>query len=636
MTTIRVQDRLRYRFDNTMSKGPIALIGWLFLLSIAIIAFIAFVVQIFGIDPDQRGFSQLAWAELMRTLDSGTMGGDTGSWPFLFAMLATTLSGVFIVSTLIGILTTGLEGRLENLRKGRSFVAEEHHTIILGWSPQIFTLISELVLANANQPHPCIAILAEKDAGEMQDEVAAKVGNTGRTRLVYRTGAPIDIADLKIVNPDAARSIVILAPEDDDNPDAYVIKTMLALTSHSQRTSKRYHIVSFIRDMKNLEVARMVGRDEVELVAASDLIARITAQTCRQSGLSVAYTELLDFGGDEIYFKEEPSLAGKTFAEALMAYEDSAVIGLHCKAGHIQLNPPMQTPIAKGDKLIVISADDDTIRLSGLTNIALETNAICEATPHPAVPERTLILGWNERAAAIITELDHYVGAGSSVQVVAISADDVQHALTQNANGQAYINLSVNCQPGDVTDRRILDALAIPSYNHVIVLSEQTASASNAQQVDARTLITLLHLRDLADKQGHAFSIVSEMLDIRNRELAQVTRADDFVVSDKLISLILAQISENKQLASVFQDLFDPDGSELYFKPASDYIQPGKPVNFYTVVEAARRRGEVAIGYRVQAQAYQSEQAFGVKLNPRKSQPVTFAKEDRVIVLAES
>ena len=115
-----------------------------------------------------------------------------------------------------------------------------------------------------------------------------------------------------------------------------------------------------------------------------------------------------------------------------------------------------------------------------------------------------------------------------------------------------------------------------------------------------------------------------------------MTRADDFVVSDKLISLILAQISQNQQLASVFQDLFDPDGSELYFKPAADYIQPGQPINFYSVIEAARRRGEVAIGYRLQAQAYQSEQAFGVKLNPRKSQLVTFAKEDRVIVLAES
>jgi hypothetical protein len=178
--------------------------------------------------------------------------------------------------------------------------------------------------------------------------------------------------------------------------------------------------------------------------------------------------------------------------------------------------------------------------------------------------------------------------------------------------------------------------LAIGDYDHVIVLSEETATAQHPQQVDAHTLITLLHLRNIAEAQGHPFSIVSEMLDVRNRELAQVTRADDFVVSDTLISLILAQIAENKELAAVFQDLFDPEGSELYFKPASDYVELGRPVNFYTVIEAAKRRSEVAIGYRLQAAAYDAAASFGVKLNPRKSQLVSFTKEDRIIVLAES
>ena len=45
------------------------------------------------------------------------------------------------------------------------------------------------------------------------------------------------------------------------------------------------------------------------------------------------YLELLDFGGDEIYFHEEPGLVGKTFGEALLAYEDSSVIGLRPREG---------------------------------------------------------------------------------------------------------------------------------------------------------------------------------------------------------------------------------------------------------------------------------------------------------------
>ena len=80
----------------------------------------------------------------MRTLDSGTMGGDAG-WGFRLVMLLVTLGGIFVVSALIGVLSTGLEGKLDELRKGRSRVLEKDHTIILNWSPSIFDIISELV-----------------------------------------------------------------------------------------------------------------------------------------------------------------------------------------------------------------------------------------------------------------------------------------------------------------------------------------------------------------------------------------------------------------------------------------------------------------------------------------------------------
>jgi len=47
---------------------------------------------------------------------------------------------------------------------------------------------------------------------------------------------------------------------------------------------------------------------------------------CRQSGLSVVHTELLDFDGDEIYIAEAPTLVGRTLGEALFLYPESSVI----------------------------------------------------------------------------------------------------------------------------------------------------------------------------------------------------------------------------------------------------------------------------------------------------------------------
>ena len=634
MKQVSLGDRLRYAFDNVMSRGTGALIASLGIISFVFILVTAGIVALTGIantegeaGPD---FFELIWRSMLRTLDPGTMGGDTGSPPFLAAMLIVTLGGIFLVSILIGIMTSGIESRLEELRKGRSFVVEQDHTLILGWSSQVFTIISELVEANANQPRGRVVVLADKDKVEMEDEIRAKVPHTRNTRVICRSGSPLSLTDLAIVNPDAARSIILLSPETND-PDTNVIKTLLALTNNPNRKKDPYHIVAEIRDEKNLQIAQMIGRSEAQVLLVSDWISRITVQTCRQSGLSVVYTELLDFGGDEIYFKAEPELVGKTFGETLSAYEDSAVIGIQRGDGSTLLNPAMDTRLEAGDQIIAISEDDSTVTPSGRTDWPIASDAIQAPRVLQSSPEQTLILGWNARGFSIVNELDNYVSLNSETTVVA----NVQGLTELIAKYCADLkNERVMVQEGDTTDRLVLDGLEIQKFDHIIVLSY--SDSFDPEQADAQTLITLLHLRDIAERSSKHFSIVSEMLDTRNRELAKVTRADDFIVSDQLISLMLAQISENKYLTAVFADLFDPEGSEIYLKPAEDYVLLGSTVDFYTILEAARRKNEVAIGYRLARDAQDESKAYGVVVNPSKSGKVEFSVGDKIIVLAEN
>jgi voltage-gated potassium channel Kch len=639
MRQIRFGDRLRYAFDNSMSRGAIALIGYLGLASLGLILLATVVVVALHIHPEggsSLGFMEAAWMSMMRTLDPGTMGGDTG-WGFRVAMFFVTLSGIFIVSALIGIINNGIEAKIEELRKGRSFVLEQDHTLILGWSPKVFTIISELVQANENRSKPRIVILAEVDKVEMEDEIRDKIPDTKNTKVICRRGNSLDLNDLEIVNPHAARSIVILAPESED-PDSEVIKSILAITNNPNRRPEPYHIVAELAEMRNLEVARMVGRDEAQLVVASDLISRVIVQTSRQSGLSVVYTELLDFGGDEIYFTAEPGLVGRTFGEALFAYEESCLMGLRLQDGRLVINPPMDTRIGPGDQVIAISEDDDTVKLSGMVGdwsdlerrLGIDAAAIHGAQPTPKRPERTLLLGWNERGAMIINELDNYVAPGSELLLVA-DTEKLPDIIARDCAGLS--TQKVSCLEADTTDRRVLDGLLVHTFDQVIILCY--SDVLGLQEADARTLITLLHLRDMAEKGGHDYRIVTEMLDARNRELAEVTQADDFIVSNKLVSLMLSQVSENRELNALFADLFQPEGSEIYLKPAADYVEIGREVNFYTVTEAARRRGEIAIGYTQEAFAKDASKANGVVVNPDKSGKVAFVAADRIIVLAE-
>jgi len=628
---ITFRERFQYWQDNLFSRGTAALIGALFVLSFLIIAVGAAAVVLGGDLTSPPGGERLSlgeamWEALMRTLDAGTMGGDEG-WGFRLVMLFVTIGGVFVISSLIGVLSAGVEDRLAQLRKGRSRVLESNHTVILGWSEQVFTILSELAIANQNQKRSCIVVMGSEDKVVMEEEIAAKVADLGSTRLVCRSGSPMEMSDLRIANLNQAKAIIVVSPNTSE-ADAEVIKTVLAITNHPDRRPEKYNIVAEIHDIKNMDAARVVGKDEVEWVLVGDLIARIIAQTSRQSGLSVVYTELLDFGGDEIYFTRQPSLTGKTYGEVLNAFEKNAVLGLQRPGQLARLNPPMETVLTAEDELIVIAEDDDKIALDGRAQP--DTSRILQ-TPHsPQAPEHNLILGWNWRGRSILTELDAYVAPGSVVHVVADREDfsDLEW-LHEQMHNQKIIFRS-----GDTTDRRVLESLGLDQVQHIILLCY--SDTLEPQQADARTLISLLHLRDLADRQGYTYSIVSEMLDIRNRNLADVTRADDFIVSDKLVSLMLAQVSENANLNAVFADIFDPEGAEIYLKPASDYVAAGQGVQFATLVESARQRGETAIGYRLAAQSKDASQMYGVHLNPAKSQMVTLTAADRLIVLAES
>ena len=634
MREITVVDRFRYAFDNTMSRGAVALIGWLLATSLVLIILFSGLVSLLRIIPVEvtggnDSLAEVIWSSTMHALDAGTIAGDQGPWVFRLTMFSMTLVGLFLVSILIGIITSGIEARLEELRKGRSFVIEDDHTVILGWSPQVFTIVSELAVANASRKHAVIAILGDKDKVEMEDELRDKVGNTHNTRIVCRRGRPVDLTDLEIVNPHRARSVIILPPQVAE-PDTEVIKAILALINNPKRRPTPYHIVAALRESENEQVAKLVGRAEVQTVLADDLIARLTVQTSLQAGLSLIYTELFNFDGDEIYFTQAPALVGKTFGEALLAYAQSALLGMRFEDGRIQLNPPMTTIINTGDQLIAIAADDSKMQLADPRDLAIDAAALRNPVPPPASQlVHTLILGWNRRAPLMITELDHYLPAGSQVTVVAPLPVT---AMCQPDYAPTRQNVVVTFREGETTRRTVLDGLQIDHYHHVLILSD--SDRLDAQTADAHTLITLLHLRDLSAKLEHKLSITSEMLDVQNRDLATVTQADDFIVSERLVSLVLAQIAENKELTLVFTDLLNADGAEIYLKPISDYIEVGRPLNFYTIVEAARRRDEIALGYRLLRHAQDPAQHYGVRLNPNKAEKITYCHEDRVVVLA--
>ncbi|GAA3644046.1 lipoprotein [Nonomuraea antimicrobica] len=620
MSKITFRERARYWFDNTMSRGTASLIGWLAVVSAAMIVVVT--VLTLWLAPNEpegvENAGEVLWISLMHALTPSKVASDKGSIAYMTVMFAGSLGGLFIVSLLVGLLSTGLKERLDRLRRGRSRIVESGHTVILGWSDQVFTIVTELVKAQASQKRSVIAVMADRDKLDMEEEIREHVGSLGGTRLVCRTGRPTEPRDLALMNLATANSVVVLSPEGDD-PDAHVIKILLAL---AKRDGAHPPVVAALTSSRNIAAARLAGGPDVHLVDSDDTASRLIVQSSRQSGMSVVCMDLLNFDGGEVYLRTPKKLVGITYGEALHAYQTASVIGLRRPSG-VVLNPPMDTVVNADDQVIVIAHDDSHVRLAA-GKPSLDEPAVVMAGKAPAEPERTLLLNWNGRAEQIVRYLDGYVAPGSVLEI----ASDHPKA----GSGLAGLHhLTVNVKDCDTSDRFALESLGVGLFQHVIVLSDDRFEARHS---DTRTLMTLLQLRDMQSALGEHYSIVSEMHDENNRALAEVTEADDIVISDTVIGLLLAQLAENRHLADVFGYLFDSRGSEIYPRAAGDYVRAGTQVSFSTVVESARRRGETAIGYR-DATARNKPPHYGIVLNPDKSQSVTLGPGDSVIVLAE-
>ncbi|MFJ2594249.1 CASTOR/POLLUX-related putative ion channel [Streptomyces erythrochromogenes] len=657
-TSLRL--RLQYRFDNLVAGGTTPLIGWLALACLAVVvpASAVLVWADRAAPPTLSGRLTAVWVSVGQTLK---LGGAVGSPLYVLASVTLALVALLFVSTLVSLITTGINGRILSLRRGHSTVLEAGHTVVLGWSDQILPVVSELVAANANQRRSTIAVLAPRDKVDMEDEVATGLGGTGRrtggtgpTRIICRSGPTTDPTALARVSPQTSKAVLVLPP-DGDSGDAHVVKTLLALDAALPRPRGAV-VVAAVRDSRNHLTAKLAAGPGGHVLCADEIIARLLVQTARQPGLSLVYQDLLDFDGDEFYTAAAQGLAGCSFGEALLAFTTSSVVGLLHADGRVVLNPDPGTGIGAGDRIILVSEDDDTA-VPEPAGPWVDEDAIVTARPRSRFAERLLLLGWNRRAPLVVEQLDEFVSPGTTLDVVALGDGATLRAAAEVAAARS--RLEVAFHSGDITDPDVLAKLDVPSYDSVIVIGETdreaapvpvpvpaaTATAPDAappafapepgSATDDRTLVTLLHLRAIGEASGCELPLTTEMSDDGNRLLAPARAGADFIVSGRLISLLMTQISQSGHLADVFEELFRAEGSEFYLRPVADYVRTDREVAFATVVESARRRRECAVGYRLRAQTATAP-SYGVRLNPDKRQRVRFGEHDWVVVLAES
>ncbi len=648
---------LRYRFDTFMAKGGASIFKALtatFLITFVVLALLrGLFLYIFpdaALQYQNLGFLGNVYITFLQLTDPGNMAQDILSSPGykIFSVLA-GIAGIIMLSALIAFITTSLDQKISDLKRGRSKVIEQGHTLILGWNEQrILEIIRELILANESEDDGCVVILADKDKEEMDDALRLNIPDTMTTRLVTRNGNVSTFANLDMVSIERAKSVIILASCNDTDSiekkatsDAKAIQTVLATTGIGTEDDEEFSIIVEIFNPTHREIIASSFPDNVITVNTSDILAKLLVQTSRSVGLSVVYNEMLSFDGCELYFYDEDSdeWAGERFGDIAFHFPDGVPLGVRNAAGKILMNPSVDYVMQSDDDVLIVADDDSTIEYHK-NPVAVPSEHKLVGGRLPQMLEKELILGWNHKSAIILREFADYVKDGSLVHVLLKNPTPSQRAEIEALDAELD-GLDIKLIERDRLNRNHLLELRPFEYDNIIILASNDGESDDIdiQQVDSENIVALLLLRSLFDanaKDNKNTKLITEILDSQNYPLVARAGVKDVIISNRLVSMIMAQISESRDIQKVYDDIFQEDGSEIYLKPANLYFNafPVK-VSFADMMAIAQLREEVCIGVKIKALEDDEEQNSGVKLIPLKNEMFTLSANDSFVVVAE-
>ncbi|MCH2235374.1 MAG: hypothetical protein MK078_14070 [Crocinitomicaceae bacterium] len=642
---VSVREKLRYKFERYMSKGGSSIFVSLFIvfviLFIVIVGIRLLILEFAdpGIDPDYTGTGDDIWRTWLQMTDPGNMNQDNklSVWVKISTVIA-GLVGVIILSMLIAFITTTLEQLLYRFRKGRGKVIEEDHTLILGWNERVIDIIRELIIANESEKYASVVILSNEEKELMDDMIAKRLPDTQSTRIITTSGDYANLNELRRVNILDARSVVLLAGcsesasfDDKLDSDIQSIKAIMAIIA-CQEGKNVLPIIAEIFNEEKRELVSFFNDENIIALDSWDIMGKLLVQTSLTSGLEMVYNEILSFDGCEIYFHGD-NWNGATFGELSFRFKDGIPLGIYTSESKLELRPDQDYVLKEDDEIIILAEDDSTINF--------ESSAIMQAAEIPLVNNKleqekksVLILGWHNVAEIFIGEASDYLKEGSKFDILYREPDE--HLLERvEALKKEYPDFEITLHTKTAMHRESLEEMKPFEYDNVIILSQDN-NEQRADKVDSDTLIILLLLRKIKGDRDIDTQIITQVLNSENQNIITQTDVDDFIISNKLITMILAQLSEEPRIKALYDDLFSEDGSEIYVKPANLYTDkfPQK-VRFGDLMSLATKREEICLGVRKGDMSNDHDANFGVRLNLPKDEVVTINENDFLVVLSE-
>ncbi|GLT56598.1 hypothetical protein SLA2020_296290 [Shorea laevis] len=568
---VSLNKQLAYRVDAFLSVHPYAkplmlLVATLLLICLGGLA-------LFGVNDD--GLVDCLWLSWTYVADSGNHANSEGLGPRLVS-LSISFGGMLTFAMMLGLVSDAISEKFDSLRKGRSEVVEQNHTLILGWSDKLGSLLNQLAIANESLGGGIVVVMAERDKEEMELDIAKMEFDFRGTSVICRSGSPLILADLKKVSVSKARAIVVLAEDGNaDQSDARALRTVLSLTGVKE--GLRGHIVVELSDLDN------------------------------EPGLAQIWEDLLGFENCEFYIKRWPQLDNMLFEDVLISFPDAVPCGIKVASSHgskIILNPDDSYVLQEGDEVLVIAEDDDSYAPASLplvkeasfirsVRLARKPQKILLCgwrrdiddmivvwrgnLPKdfivPKSAERILLCGWRRDIEDMIMVLDAFLAPGSELWMFndVLENEREKKLIDGGLDFNRLENITLVHREGNAVIRRHLESLPLESFDSILILADESVEDS-AIQADSRSLATLLLIRDIQAKRLPYRDAM--VIPGRRGSLSQGSWIGD--MQEASDNMALAMVAEDRQINDVLEELFAEEGNELQIRQADLYLDEEK------------------------------------------------------------
>lgn len=607
-----------YTLSKFFQKGVRSQI--LFLIITTLTSITIFSLIFIALTPDTPFWESL-WIISTRMLDPGTFSGDEPSF-IRWVTYPATIFGILIMSTLIGILSASLTDHLIQLRRGIGKIDEDNYTLIIGWDYRVFHIIEELCEANLNQNQFTIVILANKDKIEMDEEISVHLNVPKKFKIITRRIDPMVVSTYRIIDPQKARAVILLTPIEEEE---FIISKYL-LVLNKLLTNKSVPVIFEVKNKAQLEFLKPLISENSFPIDRASFYSKTITQTSLQSGLSNVFSELFSFRGNELYLISGNDYQGKIYGDILLRFKNASLIGVR-RNNETVLNPDHSFTIIDSDQLIVVMDDDEPLDLLDQMEMTpIVTNHHLSDLIQFSV-KKIMILGWNSLGIEILSELGKYVKEKISIEIT--SQEEINYSEIENR-----INPLIDIHWNKKThyQRVVLESLNLNEYDKIIILSSDRLSPEEADSV---TISTLLHTREIIERENQT-NLISQIRVEKNVTLLEDDDLFEFIVSDSLVSGLIAQIAENSQLFDAQMDLLDEAGAEIYALDLKmlENILP-KEFSVLQAYTIARDLGGSMIGYQSVGEGEYSTDKVTTIINPSKSSQNSLSIADKLLVVCD-